>query len=204
MAKAFSELVITGNFTLVKGFLLGFLCARKSTAKYFFHRKAGTIRRDSFTGLIKELMDFQSDVYLCLENSEVSDFKYAIEQACPRIGLSIKQIREIKSSEFKFDFELFNPDDGRECKKILDEAQQVVEIENFEPEEIWNRGIDLGYRHEGAHVYTYKGKGIVRGDVDNVIDVFLKCKRSQFSNFARCDEVILNFEDKKESGVSKE
>lgn len=204
MAKLFSELVITGNFTLVKGFLMGFLCARKSTAKYFFHRKSGTIRRDSFTGLIRELMDFQSEVYLCLENSEVPDFRFAVEQSCPRIGLSIKQIRQIKSAEFKFDFELYNPDDGRECKKILEEAQKVVEIENFEPEEIWNRSIDLGYRHEGAHIYTYKGKGVVRGGVENVIDVFLKCKRSQFSNFAKCDEVILNFEEQRESVISEQ
>ena len=192
MNTTFSELVITGNFTLVKGFLMGFLCARNVDAKYFFHHKSGSIRRDTFTGLIRQLLEFESDVYMCLETSEVQDFKAAVEKAYPKIGLTIKQIREIKDAEFDCELEIFNEEDGRMCRNIFEKARENVNLDNFKEEEIFDKMAANSPLHR-AHAYTYMGKGKVRGDFENVVETFLRLKRSPFSDFVKCDEVILNF-----------
>ena len=60
MQKSFSELVIEGQFVLVKGFIMGFLHGSDQEFDYFFHRKHG-IRRETFKEFIKELFEFESD-----------------------------------------------------------------------------------------------------------------------------------------------
>ena len=194
MKKTFSELVIEGNFTLVKGFLMGFICGVSPETKYFFNRKTGIIRRDTLMGLVKEFLEFEDYIYICLEDSIIDDFKKAVEIAEPKIGIQIKDIKKIKSAEFKFSFEIFNEDIAKECKTIISNAPQSVNFIGFEPTEKIDKDAPLiGYRWE-SHPYSYKGKGIGKGDLADVVELFLNFKRSRISQFVECDEVIINFE----------
>jgi len=194
MKKAFSELVIEGNFTLVKGFLMGFICGFAPESKYFFHRKTGIVRRDTILGLVKELLEVGDYVYLSLEDSIIDDFKKAVDIAKVRIGIKIKDIKKIKSAEFKFSFEIFNEKLASEFKAILSNPPHDVEIVDFKHvEKIDKEAPSIGYRSE-RHPYRYKGKGIIKGNFDDVIELFMKCKRSKCSQFVECDEINLNFE----------
>jgi len=194
MKKTFSELVIEGNFTLVKGFLMGFICGFAPESKYFFHRKTGIVRRDTILGLVKEFLEVEDYVYISLEDSIIDDFKKAVDVAEGKIGIQIKDIKTIKSAEFKFSFEIFNEKLAGECKAIFSNPPHDIDIIDFKPvEKIDKDAPSIGYRSE-RHPYHYKGKGIVKGDFDDIIELFMKCKRCKCSQFLECDEVNLNFE----------
>ena len=70
MQEKFTELVVSGSFALVKGFLLGFKGGSETDFCYFFHRKSG-IRRDTLVELLKEVLDLDNYVHLCLEDKVV-------------------------------------------------------------------------------------------------------------------------------------
>ncbi len=194
MKKTFSELVIKGNFTLVKGFLMGLICGIAPDTAYFFYRKKGTIRRDTLLGLMKEFLEVEDYVYLCLEDSVIEDFGKAVELAKPKIGISIKEIKKIKSAEFSFSFEIFNEELANKCKEVFSHPPESIQFVDFKPEEKIDRDApSVGYSSE-MHPYSYKGKGTARGDFSDVVELFLKCKRSKCSQFIECEEVILNFE----------
>jgi len=95
---------------------------------------------------------------------------------------------------FKFSFDIFNEKLASEFKAILSNPPHDVEIVDFKPvEKIDKDTPSIGYFSE-RHPYRYKGKGIVKGDFDDVIEFFMKCKRSKCSQFVECDEVNLTFE----------
>jgi hypothetical protein len=194
MSKTYSELIIEGRFTLVKGFLVGFICGVEPEAKYFFHQKSNIIKRDTLMGLVKELFEVEDYVYLCLEDNVVERFKNAVEIATPKIGISIKEIKKIKDAEFKFSFAIFNEENAKECKNIFSNLPEGINLIDFSPVEKVDKDAPvISYRKE-RHPYSYKGSGIVRGDFGNMVELFLKCKRSVFSQFVECEEIMLNFE----------
>lgn len=53
MNQAFYEVVLEGNFMLVRGFVIGFLSSVKPKGLHFFHRKAG-IRRATLKDFLRE------------------------------------------------------------------------------------------------------------------------------------------------------
>jgi hypothetical protein len=108
MSKTYSELIIEGGFTLVKGFVIGFICSVSPDATYFFKQKSNVIRRETIMGLVKELFEVEDYVYLCVEDDILENFKKAVKLAEPKIGITIKEIKKIKDAEFKFSFKIFN------------------------------------------------------------------------------------------------
>ena len=116
MEAKFSELVISGSFALVKGFLLGFRGGTGKDFDYFFHRKSG-IRRDTLAELLKEVLDMDNYVHLCLEQAVVQDFKQAVAGAEPLVGVKIKKARPIKLGRFDFSFVINNREAAEKVKE---------------------------------------------------------------------------------------
>lgn len=193
MEKTFSELIIKGNFTLVKGFLVGYLCGAAPDAVYFFHRKKGVIRRDTLMGLVKGFLEVEDVVYLCLEDGAVEGFKKAVAAAEEKIGISIVECNKIKDAEFPFSFEVYSKEMADECREIFSNPPDVIKISDFAPVELVDEKVSpIGY-HSEKHPYRYGGKGTVKGDFYGIVDLFLKCKRSNCSQFIECDEIKLNY-----------
>ena len=193
MEKTFSELIIKGNFTLVKGFLLVYLCGSAPDAKYFFHRKKGIIRRDTLMGMMKGFLEVENRVYLCLEDSAVEGFKKAVAAAEEKIGISIGECKKIKGAEFLFSFEVYSNELANECKGIFSNLPENIELAEFEPVETVNEKVSpIGY-HSEKHPYRYGGKGTAKGGFCGIVELFMMCKRSKCSKFIECDEVILKY-----------
>ena len=193
MEKTFSELIIKGNFTLVKGFLLGYLCGTASDAKYFFHKKKGIIRRDTLMGMMKGFLEFEERVYLCLEDSACEGFRKAVETAEEKIGISTGECKKIKGAEFLFSFEVYSKELAEECKGIFAGPSESIEFSGFETFEKVNEKISpIGY-HSEKHSYRYGGKGAAKGDFYGIVELFMMFKRSKCSKFIECDEVVLEY-----------
>lgn len=190
MQKSFSELVIEGQFVLVKGFLMGFLHGSDHEFDYFFHRKHG-IRRETFKEFIKDLFEFDSHVHVCLDNNIIPKFLKAIEKSKEKIGLDVKSVRAIKSANFSFSFEIFNEELAKETKKIFDSPSEGIKILDYKPvEESVNSATGVeGYAP--VHSYAARGNGKAEGNFCDIMGLYLSIKRSKGSESIMCSEINL-------------
>jgi len=193
MEKAYTELVIAGPFALVKGFLMGFRCGSETEFGYFFHRKSG-IRRDTLAELVKEALEMDNYVHLCLENDVLERFRKAVEKTRPAIGLEIKNERPIKEAHFDFSFDISNREAAKNVKQILENLPTGVKLEGYEPqEETHPEGESRSGGYAPLHPYTFKGRGRIRGDFGSVMELFLKAKRMPESDLVPLREIMLSF-----------
>ncbi len=193
MSSKFSELVIDGNFMLVKGFLLGFLSQENAEGKYFFHRKAG-IRRESFKDMLKEFFELDNYAHVCLDDSLINRFVEAAKFFTSITGNKIKSIKPVSSASFTFSFEVFNKDLADETKKILHNLPDDVKLEDYIP---FEDKVSEGKGVEGyapLHEYTLRARGKFAGDFAGIMDIYLKIKRSDLSESIVCSEVYLSFD----------
>jgi len=196
MEKAYTELIIAGPFALVKGFLMGFRCGIDREFSYFFHRKSG-IRRDTLAELVKEALEMDNYVHLCLENDVLDMFRRAVEKTRPLIGVEIKNERQIKQARFEFSFNISNRQAAEGVKQILNNLTPDVKLEEYEPQEETHPEEEKskigGYAP--LHPYTFKGCGRVSGDFGAVMELFLKAKRMPESELMLLSEITLDFAD---------
>lgn len=194
MKKHFSELVIEGPFILVKGFLMGFLYGSDRQFLYFFHRKHG-IRRETFREFIKELFEFENYVHLCLENSVVQNFSDAIKKSNEKIGLKIKSVRKIKSANFSFSYEIFNQELAAEAKKLFENLPAGLELSDFSTnEEIADDAVGPeGYAP--VHSFISRSSGKAKGDFLDIMELFLRIKKSRLSESVICGRIHLDLEN---------
>ena len=193
MEKAYTELVVAGPFALVKGFLMGFRCGSDREFSYFFHRKSG-IRRDTLAELVKEVLEMDNYVHLCLENDVLDTFRKAVEKNRTSIGLEIKNERPIKEARFDFSFNISNRDAAGNIKRLLSDLGPDVKLEGYEPqEETHPEGESKIGGYAPLHSYTFKGCGRISGDFGAVMELFLKAKRMPESDLMLLSEITLDF-----------
>ena len=195
MQKKFTELVVSGSFDLVKGFILGFRCGSGMEFDYFFHHKSG-IRRETIAEMVKELLELENYIHLCLENDFVERFKEAAAKVKPLIGLEVKKERRIKEARFNFSFSISNREAAQRVRETLANPPAGVHIEGYQPQEESHPEIENGSAgYAPLHPYLLKGQGTVTGEFGGVMELFLKSKRMPESELMLLDNITLTFED---------
>ena len=195
MHKSFSEIVIEGQFVLVKGFIMGFLHGSNQEFDYFFHRKHG-IRRETFKEVIKELFEFESHVHLCLDNNVVPKFLQAIEKSNEKIGLQVKSVRAIKSADFSFSYEIFNEELATKVKKIFENSPAGIAMTDFQPT-VEKSDDAVGVEgYAPVHEFVARGNGKAEGNFYDIMELYLNIKRSKGSESIICGEINLDLEEK--------
>lgn len=194
MQKSFSELVIEGQFVLVKGFIMGFLHGSDQEFDYFFHRKHG-IRRETFKEFIKELFEFESHVHVCLDNNIIPKFLKAIKKSEEKIGLEVRSVRSISSANFTFSFEIFNKELADDIKNVFENSPAGVKVMDYKPiEEVANDAVGVeGYAP--VHSFVARGSGTAEGNFYDIMELYLNIKRSKGSESIMCSEINLELED---------
>ena len=194
MQKSFSELVIEGQFVLVKGFILGFLHGSDHEFDYFFHRKYG-IRRETFKEFIKELFEFENHVHVCLENNVIPKFIKAIEKSKENIGMEVKSVRAISSANFTFSFEIFNEELAKETKDLFKNSPAGVKISGYKPVEEIDKDAAGIEGYTPVHEFAARGNGTANGNFHDIMELFLNIKRSNASESVMCSEINLELEE---------
>jgi|GEM_PF-477208 hypothetical protein len=200
MPRTFYELVIEGPFTLVKGFVLGFLSREEPLPRYFFHRKEG-IRRETLREVLAEVLPLENFVYICLEERVVSEFEKAVKRVEPILELRVRSRRKILGAEFRFSFEVYNEELADEIKRILQARPRTAELMDFREHEEVNDETKGLAGYTPTHRYRYSGSGKVTGDFEGVIDFYLLCKRCTASEFIQAEEVRLKLEEGEQAAV---
>lgn len=170
---------------------MGFLYASGSRYKYFFHRKAG-IRRETLGGFIKEIFEFENYVHLCLEDAAVPKFINLIEKSHEKIGIIIKSEKKIQSAYFSFSFEIYRREFADEVLSIFSSVNENISLTNYKPKEKQSKdNISIG-GYAPAPLYLLKGAGKAEGEFLDIMELFLKIKRSRVVNCIISSEVYLN------------
>jgi len=194
MQTEYSEITMIGRFRLIKGFVHGYFLGKSRSQRPFFHMKSGTIRHDTLLGGLKAFLEMENRVPFCIENSMIPDFKKAVDVAYRRFGIYIKEIKKIKSAEFRIVHKIYNPQIGAQCKEIFSALPKGVEVTDYEPvEETHKDSPEMAFKG-ASHKYEYSGRGIIRGAFEPVIDTFFAIKQSSCSEFIECHHLKLNFE----------
>ena len=193
MNQSFFEVVLEGNFMLVRGFVIGFLSAIKPNGLFFFHRKAG-IRRETLKEFLRDFFEMDNYVHFCLEADLIERFKSAAEYYEQETDMKIHSIKLIKSARFSFAYEFFNEELTKKTKEILSHLPDGLAIKNYNPsvtKDEEGKGMEGGYAP--LHEFSARGKGVVEGEFGAVIELFLKIKRSDLSESIICSDVDLIF-----------
>jgi len=174
---------------------MGFLYGSSKEFNYFFHRKSG-IRRETLKEFLKELFEFDNYTHLCLENTALPKFLQAVDKSRDKIGLNVKSVKNIKSANFEFSYEVFNKEIAAEIESLFEKPHKGVNLKDYKPEEQIAKdavGIE-GYAP--VHAYALKGSGITDGDFGGVMELYLNIKRCKESESIKTGEIILNLEDR--------
>jgi hypothetical protein len=195
MQHSFSELVMSGSFSVIKGFLLGFLSHHAPSAQYFFYQKSGIIRHDSLAGHLKDFLEIEQRVYLCLEDEVYHAFEASVEWAGQKIGIGILERKPIASADLDFSFIIYNREIAEACQKVFTDIPPGVTLHGFSPEEeIDEKAPEISFTGS-AHPYCYKGQGTLSGAFSGIVELFLRSKRSRCSDFIDCGKIQLHFEE---------
>ncbi len=193
MATQYSELVIKAPFLYAKGLLRGFRYAKGDNFNFFFHRKSG-IRRETMGEMMRELLEMEVYTYLCLPNEVAEEFIPMFEKSKPDLGARVFKVRKIKSAEFAFNFKIFTKRQAAAIRKQLDNLPEGVELVDFSEVEEQNKNAKQLGGYAPLQPYVYKGHGVVQGEFEGVINVFLEIKRSNLAENLICSDVKLHFE----------
>lgn len=195
MAKEYIEVIMTGSFDVVKGFVCGYFLGAGVTRRPFFHVKSGTIRHDTLIGNIKSLLSMENKVPFCMETGMWEDFKKAETIAEHRLGIAIKEVKKIVHAEFDFHHEIFNKERAQTCKDMLNHPPEEVELVSYNPIEEKHEEYPTLTLGSLAHSYSYTGKGSVRGPFESVVNLFLTIKESKCCEHIECRHLQLKLED---------
>ena len=193
MSQHFYEIVLEGNFMLVRGFVIGFLASKKPGGSYFFHRKLG-IRRETLKEFLKDFFEMENHVHFCLEGDLIEDFKKAIKYYEEETDLKVRSLKEIKGAKFSFGYKIYNEKLAKEAKDLLSNLSDGITAKNYNPvDNIDKEGEGMEGGYAPLHEFTSQGNGIIEGEFGDVVDLFLKIKRSELSESIICSEVDLIF-----------
>ncbi|MEA2062458.1 MAG: hypothetical protein U9P14_02065 [Gemmatimonadota bacterium] len=191
MQAQYTELVISGTFAMVKGFLLGYRCGTGEEFGCFFHRKSG-IRRDTLAEMLRDVLELDNLVHLCLEQKAAAGFKRALEKVEPLVGMQIKQERLIREAKFNFSFVINNRQAASEVKEVLSGLPESVELVDYDESESKDeRAVVGGYAPR--HSYTFKGQGTLEGEFEGVMELYLRVKRMPGSELMLMGDIVLGF-----------
>lgn len=195
MGKQFTELVLAGSRERVKGFLLGFRNGTTREFDYYFHHKSG-IQRDTLGEFMKEVLELENLIHVCIEDDMVEPFARAVAKATPLIGIEVKEHHRIKSARFNFSFNIYSRRVAMEMKQILNDLPPGVALMNYAPleEERPVNPAELSMGYAPLQVYFFKGEGRIEGDFAVVIQAYQDLKRARAGEVVLLDDIVLELE----------
>jgi hypothetical protein len=172
MAGGFVELIVSGTTELVRGFVAGFHHRGGRDFAYFFHHRSA-IRHDTVSEFVKELLELENRVDLCVEERIAPELIAAIRGAAGEIEISLAGSRRIQEARLLFSFSMYDEARASELKVILAHPPPGVAFADLEPKEERHpeaaKERSMGYAP--LHPYSFTGRGTARGGVQEILGI---------------------------------
>ncbi len=192
----YAELVIKGSLELVKGFLLGFREGRGDSFSYYFHHQED-IRRDTLGQYLRELVDRDNFIHLCLESSMVEPFRQAVRNAHSELGLEVASERRIIQAAFGFSFTINGREDAARVRELFEQVPAGLRLEDYRTREEEHpearQEHSIGYAP--LHEYVFEGRGRIAGDFAAVIALRRRLDRLPQGGLVVTGDMALELEE---------
>jgi hypothetical protein len=196
METRFVELILSGTVELAHGFVVGYREGYGRRFSFFFHHHK-SIRHDTVSEFIKELLEIENRVDLCVEQSVAKELIAAIKHVGDEIAIEIKGSRPIRDARFDFSFAVYDENVAPKLKAVFDAPPAGVQFEDFEPREQMDpeaaKERSMGY--SPVHPYELKGSGTARGSVGGILDLYAELQKHQGEASVQIGDIELRYRD---------
>ena len=189
MAPGYSELVVEGPFTLVRGFLMGYCGGLGRQPRYYLHHSEG-IGRHTLEETRSEVYCTDNLTYLCLEDSVLPGFLRAVARTEPEVNLSVRSVRRIGMASCDFAYETEAAQGVRAFRRLFSGAGAGLRV-------VATRHGDLlpfvaPDTLDGDSVWRARGR--VLGSLQDVLGFVRRCRQSFVARDILLGEVELQLE----------
>lgn len=166
MATRYFELVVKGEGELLRGFIDGFMTAKKITSGIIM---ASLHPID--THHLREVFTLHGDhIHVIVAARHRQALMAAIREARD-IDCRLVSEREIKRAHFAFSFRVFNRDVAAELRQMLGDLPPELKLIDYDPRETIDpsaKGVEV---YSPVHEYCFEGKGKIQGDIEKLLSV---------------------------------
>ncbi|MDH4038658.1 MAG: hypothetical protein OEX18_10860 [Candidatus Krumholzibacteria bacterium] len=171
----FTEIIVRGDDRDLVPYVTGFAAGAGLTEIYFAH-EAG-LRLKALRERIKHHGEVQ---HIICTDKNVAKLRKAIEGAAPRYKFEVVEESKLERAYLHFEFDTPSRKVADEIKKVFAALPDGVAVLDFEPEEVVHPNAKGTEAYSPAHEYTFRGKGVVEGDVGGVIETRMRLDDLEF------------------------
>lgn len=188
----YHELIIAGNYDLVRGFVTGFLAGRSFPAPAVFSRESG-IRRMSLGERMLTWAGVQEHLaHVIVEEGVAGDLIREI--ATDEAGLALKVVsnRRIRNATFGFHYRVFAKAYGDQVREIFASVPSRVAVRyKREPSEKVRPGAQGIEMYTPDHDYELAAEGTASGSFADIFPFFRKASEHPL---IQVEEIELEYE----------
>ena len=165
------ELVIDGSEDAVRGFVVGVLAGRGSTAPAYFGRDLG-LEHESLVERLRALFAEGTHHVVFASGSLATALAQALAARGVDAGLRLEHSRVVRGARFHFTVTTYSHDVALTLRRTFrDAVPPGVRVEGFTEQEVTDPdaiGVEI---YRPIHHYTYTCSGETIGDVGGVLDL---------------------------------
>ena len=180
----YSEIIVRGDdkdlIPYVKGFAIG--CG---LAGVYFAQEAGLHLKP-----LRDRIKHHGEVHhiICADKA-VAKLREAVDNAPKEYKFEIKEESKLERAYLHFDFDTPSRKVAGQIKDALSNVPAGVAVLDYKPEEIVHPEAKGTEVYSPAHEFTFRGKGVIEGDVGGVIETRMALADIEFVN---CGEIDLH------------
>jgi hypothetical protein len=178
------EMIVRGDDRDLIPFITGFAAGCKLKGIYFA-QEAG-LRLKPLRDRIKHRGEVQ---HIICADKNIARVREAIKMAAPRFKFEILEEFELERAYVHFEFDTPSRKVADDIKKVFAALPTGVAALDYDPEEIVHPESKGPEVYSPAHEYTFRGKGVIEGDVSGVIETRRVLDDLEF---VHCQEIDLH------------
>ena len=181
MAAIYYEYTIKGDEDALCAYLDGFLRGKGIKEGYFF-----TKDHPFQSHQIKEMIKYHGAVGHLICQSKLRQLVQSAIRQDNKLGFEVKDTRKIKNCSFHFEFETANRTVAGTIKRALAKLVPGVDLIDYDPEEVVDPKAKGPEGYAPLHSYTFKGAGLVEGDIAGVLKTHTRLSKNEFID---CEDI---------------
>jgi vacuolar-type H+-ATPase subunit F/Vma7 len=190
MNRKYFELVVEGQFDLVKGFVLGFLEGKGIRQSAMFAREHHVKGDRELKHVLRVLTGKQDQARVLVDENVCQSLGESLANVREALPLRLVSTREISGAHAGFTYEAYAKEMGDELKALFVNPPEGVAVADYESEEKVEpegKGIEA---YAPLHHYEIKAKGRITGAVGPLIDFYDKLEQNPL---VALEEIVLEF-----------
>jgi hypothetical protein len=178
----YSEFVIRADDRDLVPYLAGFAAGAGLEHAFVFAAEAGF-----HVHALRERLKHHGEVtHVICDPAHRDRLRAAIAKAAPRFEFEIAEERRVERAYFPFSFETPSREVAKQIKRALAALPKGVKTADYAPEEVTDPGARGAEVYSPTHEYTFRGRGVIEGDVLGVVAMR---RALDAIEFMRCDEI---------------